>query len=815
MLFAYLIGLFLLAWLLLFYNLHSLVWFSSITLVFVATHYFANFLHLSNLNLYILTSVYILFCCAYVLLSFRPIRRQLITKFYIETLKKQLPKISVTEAQAIEAGDVWWEGDIFAADLDWDKFSEHKLTRLNTQEQEFIDTKVTALCELLNDWQIITKDKDLSAAAWDYIKKNKFMAIHIPKEYGGLEFSAAAASEIVTKIATKSITAAVTIMVPNSLGPGELLMHYGTPEQKMYYLPRLANGDDIPCFALTSEFAGSDAGGMLDYGVVCKQVINGKEILGIQLNFSKRYITLAPVATVMGLAFKLYDPDRLYTKNPDVIDLGVTLALIPTNCEGIIIGKRHLPMMVPFQNGPISGKNVFIPMDYIIGGVDYIGKGWFMLMECLSGGRGISLPALSTATIQTSYLSSVIYSQLRTQFKSPIGNLEGIQEQLAMLTGYCYLANAVRATTVSAIDHGLKPAVVSAITKYHLTELARKAINSAMDIHAGKAVMNGPDNYLINHYMANPVAITVEGANILTRNLIIFGQGAFRAHPFVLDEITALNERNKNYALRQFDKVFFQHIKFVLSTVIRLFTYNLQRAYYNSSKKQNWLNAYKKDLTRLSCALAFSTDLALLFVGGKLKIKERLSARLGDVLSYIYMAICVIKQYEEHDAQGPLDMSSVCQWSIEYCLFNAQTALVDFADNFPKKYIKYLLKFIIFPWGLSYKKPSDALDAKLIALNATPDSKILEKLANLVYLDKQSPVGVLKNTHDEQIENKIGLNSLYDLAIQKKINYSNDLSKMLQDAHDQKYIEDEEYNKIKRFNEHLKKIISVNEFEEL
>ncbi len=811
MLLSYLIGLILLVWIFLFYNVHSLVWFMAATIILAVSSYTSH-------HQVALFCVYAVFCAVYLVLAFRPIRRNLITKLYIDKIRKLLPKISTTESQAIEAGDVWWEGNIFAGDLDWQKFKDHKLTLLRAEEQEFLDIKVNKLCALVNEWEI-TQNKDLSLVAWDYLKKNQFLALHIPKQYGGLEFSATASSTIVAKIASQSATAAVTVMVPNSLGPAELLMHYGTEEQKLYYLPRLANGDEIPCFALTSEHAGSDAGGMVDTGVICREVLDGKEIIGIKLNFAKRYITLAPVATVMGLAFKLYDPDLILNKNSGTTDLGVTLALIPTNCNGIEIGKRHFPMMVPFQNGPIYGENVFIPLDYIIGGVDYIGKGWFMLMECLSAGRGISLPALSNATTQVSYFSSIIYSQLRMQFKTPIANLEGIQEQLALLTGFSYLSNAVRLATVSAIDHGLKPAVVSAITKYHLTELSRKAINCAMDIHGGKGVMNGPSNYLISHYLANPVAITVEGANILTRNLIIFGQGAFRAHPYVLEEITALNERNASYGLRQFDKVLFQHIKFVFSTLTRLKTYNLQRIYYSFTKRSNWLAAYKKDLTRLSCALAVATDFALLFVGGKLKIKERLSARLGDVVSYIFMALCVIKHYEDVDTtEFNTDSSEkryLAQWSLEYCIYNAQEALVDYIDNFPKKTIRCLLRLVIFPWGVKYKKPSDQLDAKIVALNYSPDKKIFEQLSSLAYTDKSSALEILKITYNLHIEYKSILEKLYNLAAAKKINYSNNLKNMLDEAYNKHELDLEDYEKLSVYNDNLRKIISVNEFNQL
>lgn len=809
MLLAYLTGIILLIWILLFYNLPAFLWFLSSTAIVFISYYNYKFLALTWVNLFWISLVYCIFSSILFVLSVKTIRRHLITKNILPKLKKQLPKISSTEEQAIEAGDVWWEGDIFSGKLDWSKYNDYKIQELTTQEQEFLDTKVNGLCELLNEWEIMNKHKDLSSEAWQYIKDHKFLAIHISKEYGGLEFSAAAHSAIVTKVATKSITAAVTIMVPNALGPAELLMHYGNIEQKAYYLPRLANGDEIPCFALTSPHAGSDAGGMLDFGVICKQLYNNKEVLGIKLNFSKRYITLAPVATVMGLAFKLYDPEQLYSK---VTDLGVTLALIPTNTPGIEIGKRHLAMMVPFQNGPIRGKDVFIPMDYIIGGTDYIGKGWFMLMECLSGGRGISLPALSAATCQVSYLSSVIYSNLRVQFKTAIAQLEGIQEQLAKLAGYNYICNAVRTLTVSAIDHGLKPAVISAITKYHLTEFARKAINCAMDIHAGKGVMSGPKNYLSSPYIANPVAITVEGANILTRNLIIFGQGAFRAHPFVLEEILALKERNSSYALRRFDKVLFKHIKYTFSTLTRLKTYNLQRAFYKITKRNDWLKAYQKDLTRLSCALALATDMALLFIGGKLKTKERLSSRLGDVVSYLYMGICVIKYYQNLPNKDKYQ--DITKWCLDYCLYKAQTGLVDYARNFPIKIIRLWLRVIMFPWGLSYKKPSDVQDA-----NLNQSLNLSDPLVSLVYfhadVNNASPMDILIHTYKQKNEIHDSLNILYNFAAEKKIIFSNDLAKMLAEAFDKKLITEADFAKLKDYADNVQEIINVDEFDSL
>jgi alkylation response protein AidB-like acyl-CoA dehydrogenase len=825
--YIYLLGLALTLWALLFYNVHALVWFFSATILFILGYY-CSYTGQIDVNLIWPLVFYCGFLFFYVTLTVNSVRKKLITKHVINPLKNQLPKISTTEAQAIEAGDVWWEGDIFSANIDWQKVRKHKipaLSELTLEEQEFLSNKVDGLCELLSEWDISTKDKDLSAQAWQYIKINRFLAIHIPKEYGGLDFSASAHSAIVTKVASKSITAAVSIMVPNSLGPGELLKHYGTQEQKAYYLPRLACGDEIPCFALTSEHAGSDAGGMIDSGVICKKIYNGQEILGIKLNFSKRYITLAPIATVLGLAFKLYDPELLYGNKKE---LGITLALIPTNTEGVEIGNRHLAMMVPFQNGPVRGKDVFIPMDYLIGGTKHIGNGWFMLMECLSGGRGISLPALSTATCQVAYLSSFIYSNLRIQFKSPIVNLEGIQEQLAQLAGYVFIANAVRSATVSAVDHNLKPAVISAITKYHMTELSRKAINCAMDIHGGKGVMNGPDNYLISYYIANPVSITVEGANILTRNLIIFGQGAFRAHPYVLAEIAALNDANTSSSLDKFDNVLFKHIKFVFSNIARIKAYSIQRIYYRLVKKNNIFRAYKKDLTRLSCALALATDLSLLFIGGKLKIKERLSARLADLVSNIYMAVCVIKYYEDLTkdltkdlsvTNNALDYQYYAQWAIEFCLYNAQQALLDFINNFPVRVVKIYLKLIIFPWGVSYKKPADLLDFKLSQLSQ--NNNVFEKLTELVYFDKSennktnSPLDILIKTYRKKLETKSSLDLLYHLATDKKINYSNSLFRMIKDAYDKNLISEQDYEKLKNYSENLDKVINVNDFEKL
>lgn len=810
MLLGHLIGCMLIAWVFMFYNVPSVLWLVTATLIAFTLY------SLGHYSLITCGFAYLVFLTAYTFLCIKFIRRNFITRAFLEFFKAKLPKISDTENQAIEAGDVWWEGDIFSANIDWHKINKHKLHELTQEEKSFLNNETEEFCELLNDWKITHEDKDLSPEAWQYIKQNKFFAIAIPKKYGGLGFSATAQSCIVTKIATKSVTAAVTIMVPNALGPAELLIHYGTDQQKKNYLPRLATADEIPCFALTSLYAGSDAGGMTDTGIVCEQEFQGKKTLGIKLNFNKRYITLAPVATVMGLAFKMYDPNGLYSNKKD---LGVTLALIPTNLPGLEIGRRHYAMFTPFQNGPIVGRDVFIPMDYIIGGADYIGKGWFMLMECLSGGRGISLPALSAATTQSSYLSTSVYSSLRRQFKTPIAKLEGIQEQLARLSGVNYITNAVIQVTCSAIDHDLKPAVVSAMAKYHCTEFARESINRAMDVHAGKGIMAGPNNYLTSIYMGSPVGITVEGANILTRNLIIFGQGAFRAHPYVLQELTALSESNKNVALNKFDKVLFKHIRFVISNVVRSLTYTLQNGLFFLRGKQNWLETNKKDVSRLACSLALATDVALLFIGGKLKFKERMSARLGDVASNIYMAMCVVKVHHEmykanRDNVEYLQILELhTKWALQTLIYNAEQSLSSFIINFPIKSVRTVLKALIIPFGCRYQKPDDILDQKMAISCSTPNG-FYHNMTELCYKD-ESLLGRLNaifyNSHK-----LLELNEKIDDWVQaKELSLSNSLMITYQEALDKDLITIEEFNALESFAKDIDGILNVDDFESL
>lgn len=660
------------------------------------------------------------------------LRRNLVTKYVFFGLKKVLPEISETEKVAIASGDTWWEGDLFQGNPDWDKLMDMPEISLTAEEQSFMDNQVEVLCKMVDDWKTSHHTLDLDKKVWDYLKKEKFFSMLIPKKYGGLEFSAYANSSIVQKISTKSLTAAVTVMVPNSLGPGELLLHYGTEEQKEKYLTALAVGDEIPCFGLTATESGSDATSMVDRGIICKGKFNGEEVLGVSLTWSKRYITLAPIATLLGLAIKLYDPDGLLGSKKN---LGITLFLLPTDTKGVKIGNRHFPLNQPFMNGPTQGENVFVPFDYIIGGKEKIGYGWTMLVECLSAGRGISLPALGAGVSKLCYRTTGAYAKVRNQFNIPIMNFEGIQEAMAEIAGYTYMVEAARLLTLNGIDSGVKPAVVTAICKYHMTEMSRKVISLAMDVHAGRGIMLGPKNYLGRLYEGIPISITVEGANILTRSLIILGQGSIRCHPYLKDEIDALYAESGG--LEKFDGLLFKHVRFTLSNLVRLSANSFTNNFFlNYSGKNKY---YLKNLTRMSLALSVATDISLLYLGGKFKIAERLSARLGDVLSYLYFASAILK-FEQNFNEAD---EHLFEWSMQTCLYNIQEAFFDFYENFPSKFIALMLKVRTFPLGRKFKKPNDRLSAK-IAKGMVTDMKLREALTKECYIgDETEPVGQL------------------------------------------------------------------------
>ena len=668
------------------------------------------------------------------------VRREKITRPLLDVYRKMLPSMSDTEREALEAGSVWWDGELFSGMPQWDRLMSFPAPKLSAEEQAFLDGPCEELCQMLDDWEICHELADLPKSVWDFIIEKKFFAMIIPKQYGGLEFSAYANACVITKLASRNATASSTIGVPNSLGPAELLLHYGTEEQKNRYLPGLAAGTEIPCFALTSPQAGSDAAAIIDKGIVCKGKWQGKTITGIRLTWDKRYITLAPIATVLGLAFKLYDPDHLIG---DTEDYGITAALIPTDIPGVESGRRHNPLSVAFQNGPTSGKDVFVPLDFIIGGPEMAGKGWKMLVELLSVGRAITLPSTSSGGGQAASYATGAYAVIRKQFNTSIANFEGVGEALTRIAGHTYIMNAAVAVTAGAIDQGEKPAVPSAILKYHCTELARKVSNDAMDVHGGKAVMMGPNNYLGRPYMATPIAITVEGANILTRSLIIYGQGAIRCHPFVLRELHAAADVDEDRGLIEFDEALFGHIGYAISNMARSFFLALTHAKFSEVPLNTPTRRYYQNINRYSAAFALASDFAMLTLGGALKKRELLSARLGDVLSSMYLASAVLKHFENQGRRAT-DLPLV-EWSVRTLMYQAQESLHAFLRNFPNRWIAAMLRFFIFPRGRTYSAPSDEIAAKVVDLVTMP-GEARERLSTLAYttLEPGNPLGLLQ-----------------------------------------------------------------------
>jgi acyl-CoA dehydrogenase len=647
------------------------------------------------------------------------LRRKLVSDAVLAAFRKVLPPMSQTEREAIEAGSVWWDGDLFSGRPDWSKLLAVPRPTLTPEEQRFLDHDVEELCAMVTDWETTNIRRDLPPAVWQFIKDKGFWGMNIAKEYGGLGFSAYAHSQVMTKLSTHSSTVSVTVMVPNSLGPGELLAHYGTDEQKRHYLPRLAKGLEIPCFALTNPNAGSDAAAIPDYGVVCWGEHEGRRTLGLKVTWDKRYITLGPVATLLGLAFRAHDPDRLIG---DKEDIGITCALIPTTHPGVEIGRRHMPLNAVFQNGPNWGEEVFIPMDWVIGGQPMLGRGWRMLMECLAAGRGISLPSLATGMAKLAVRATGGYARVRTQFKTPIGKFEGIEEALTRMGGNLYMMDAVRALTAAAIDLGEKPAVISGIAKLHLTERGRQVVNDAMDVVGGKGICMGPSNFIGAAYMQLPVAITVEGANILTRSLIVFGQGAIRCHPYVLKEIEATRETDTAKASAAFDAALFGHVRFTLSNMARTLVIGLTGSHFVGvpADVAPETRRYYQQLTRFSAALAFLSDVSMGSLGGALKRKEKLSARLGDILSLMYLCSATLKRYEaegRQQADAPL-----MHWAIWDAMFKAQTAFEGVISNFPNRMIAAVMRRIVFPLGRPYFVPSDNLGHDVAKLLLEPSA---------------------------------------------------------------------------------------------
>src|SRR4030081_1728227 len=629
-------------------------------------------------------------------------RRDIVTKPIFSWARGVLPAMSATDREALEAGDVWWDADLFTGNPDWSKLLSYAPATLTDEERAFLHGPVDELCAMLDDWKINWEWRDLPPEAWDFIKRHKFFGMIIPKEYGGLGFSPYAHSEVVRKISTRSVTAAVTVMVPNSLGPGELLMRFGSREQQDKGLPSLADGRDIPCFGLTSPEAGSDAASMIDSGIICNGQFEGHEVLGLKLNWHKRYITLGPVATLLGLAFKAYDPDHLVGSTEE---LGITVALIPTHLPGVEIGRRHLPSMQVFQNGPNWGRDVFIPMDYIIGGEARLGQGWKMLMTALAAGRGNSLPSLSAAGAAHAARTPGAYARIREKFGISISKFEGIEEPLARIAGIAYQLDAARRLTCAALNQGHHPAVISGIMKLHATERMRIAVDDAMDIHGGKAVIDGPQNYLGNLYRSVPVGITVEGANILTRNLIVFGQGAIRAHPYLLQEMNALGEADQAKGLDAFDKAFWKHIGHSVATMFRAWGRSWTGGVFAPAPDAGAATGFYRQLSRYSAGFALCADMALLTLGGALKRKEMLSARFGDILSELYLLSAALKRWQDEGRQ--LEDFAALEWCMASGFRTIENRFAEIFGNLPNRFVAAMLKFLIQPFGARVVGPSD------------------------------------------------------------------------------------------------------------
>ncbi len=758
---------------------------------------------------WILVLLFGLSTLATLVFSIPQVRLKLISSPALKIIRKILPPISDTEQEAIDAGTVWWDGEIFSGKPNWDNLLDAPIPTVSTEEQVFLDGPVETLCEMSNAWSINHDWNIIPDNIIQYVLDNGFLGMIIPKKYGGLEFSAVAQSEVLLKLTNTGGGISYLVGVPNSLGPGELLIKYGTEEQKNYYLPRLASGKEIPCFALTGPTAGSDATSIPDVGVVCKGEWEGKEVLGMKLTFNKRYITLAPIATLIGLAFRLQDPDGLIG---DVDDYGITCALIPRSTKGLEIGRRHLPIGDTFLNGPLSGEEIFVPLDTIIGGVEMAGKGWRMLVNCLSVGRAITLPTNAGSVGKRSAMTTSAYANLRSQFGVTISKFEGVQKPLARIAGFSYIIDAARIQTIQSIDDGSKPSVASAILKYHTTEMARQCAIDAMDIHGGKAIVKGPNNYISAMYESIPVAITVEGANILTRNLMIFGQGAIRSHPFVLKEMELAHAEDNAETLNAFDKTLSAHLGFGVQNFARSIVLGLGLPVGTPVTRNSERDKYYQHINRLSAVFALSADAAMLSLGAKLKFKEMLSARLGDLLSTLFLASMVLKSHKDNNYAD--DEWPIVQWSLDHLFHEYQIAFDELMTNFPNRAIAAVIKTAAFPIGRRFKAPLDSLENQVVdAISQDTDARerlisgLYTKVAdnnpaakvNQVFLESLEVRPLQKTLRDEiKAKNlpKISGQALYDLAEAAGL------------------ITKEEVEKLLHFDERLMSIIDVDDFDE-
>lgn len=732
----------------------------------------------------------------------KPLRRNLLSRFIFQAARKAMPTMSATEREALEAGTVSWEGELFSGAPDFAALLKSPAVRLTIEEQAFLDGPTNELCRMIDNWDISHNHTDLPPELWTFIKSQGFLGMIIPKQYGGLEFSATAQKSVLVKLYGRSISVATTVGVPNSLGPAELLLKYGTEEQKNYYLPRLANGNEIPCFALTGPNAGSDAASIPDKGIVCRQMVNGQEVLGMRLTWNKRYITLCPVATIIGLAFKLYDPDNLLGKGENI---GISCALIPAQTPGVIKGRRHFPMNTAFLNGPTQGTDVFVPIDCLIGGVAMAGHGWRMLMECLSAGRAISLPSSAAGCAQTAALATGAYARVRKQFNQSIAKFEGIEEPLARIAANTYIIDSALTMTAAAIDQGAKPSVAGALLKYHTTERSRQVAIDAMDIHGGKGICLGPNNYLGRNYQELPISITVEGANILTRNLIIFGQGAIRCHPYVYTEMESI----KNNNLIAFDRAFWGHVSFLLANASKskVFAFTGGRL---TKTPGGPMHRYYQRLHRYSSNFAFLADLSMIILGGGLKRKEKISARLGDILSYLYLASAVLKRF--HQDGEPKSDKPLVEWCCQHLFHECDLAIHGVIANFPSRFARLHLKLVLQPFGCPHREPSDRLGHQIAKLLTEP-CESRARLTHAVFREasENCPIGRLEETFHklcavEALEKKIAR------AVKDNILHTSTLLEQIDEALIKGLLTKDEAKKLQSAEQGRQQVIAVDDF---
>lgn len=688
-------------------------------------------------------------------LSLEPLRKAVLTTPVYAAVKSILPKVSRTEQEALDAGTVGWDAELFSGRPDWDKLTQIRPLTLSAEEQAFLDGPTETVCQMIDDWDIRHNRADLSPELWQFLKDKGFLGMLIAKEHGGLGFSAQAQSMIVSKIASRSVAAGITVMVPNSLGPGELLEKYGTPAQKEKYLHRLANGQEVPCFALTGIHSGSDAGGMRDIGVVTKGMWQGEEVLGVRLSFDKRYITLAPIATLVGLAFILKDPDNHLRRGETV---GITLALIPHDHPGLDIGRRHFPAQQAFMNGPVRGTDVFIPMDFLIGGTDYAGQGWRMLMECLSTGRAISLPAIGSTSIKATLRATSAYARVRRQFGIPVGIMEGVAEPLGEMVKRAYSFEAARRLTASMVDEGQRPAVIAGLLKYTTTEAMRDSMDDAFDIHGGRAIQDGPGNYLFGAYQALPVAITVEGANILTRTLMTFAQGVLRAHPYLLKEVQAAQNKDQRQGLDDFDTAFGGHTRFMLRNIVASFLHGVSNGAFASAPNDGPMAKWYRRLHRYAQAFALTADWTTVVLGGALKRKQKISGRMADLLGDLYLMSATLKRFDE---EGRLaEDRELVEAILQDRIAQMEKTFGEIFDNFPNPVFAGAMRFLCFPLGRHAKPASDRVNYRFVRAVLRPGA-FRDRLTTGVYvsMDPNDVTGVLEDafikvTEAEDIEAK-------------------------------------------------------------